>query len=139
MKGHTKWTTKFLQPVLIGIGLSAVITVAGLALVAMLIMNQHMDPSSAKVAIPAIHFSTMLGGCFIGGKVCNENKLGVCITITAVIYLLCFAVTVLLSGGIFQGVIPCVLSGIAGGALALWLASRTKKRSATHIRKRRYR
>lgn len=139
MKGHTKWTTKFLQPVLIGAGLSAVLTVAGLALVAMLIMNQHMDPGSAKVVIPAIHFLTLLGGCFIGGRVCNENKLGVCITIAAVIYLLCFAVTVLLSGGMFQGVVPCVLCGVAGGALALWLVTRTKRHSVTHIRKRRYR
>ncbi len=139
MKRRSKGIGAFLWPVMIGAGLSVAVTIALLALTAMLIVNQSISLNSARFVVPVVHFLALFIGCLMGGKIGNENKLYVCLCIAAVIYVLCVAAVILLFDGVFFGIVPSLLCGIVGSMLALWVASRAKKRTASRYRKRSYR
>ena len=111
----------------LGVVLSVLITVAGAALVAYLLVSEKMEISAIGLSAIVLLGVASFAGAILGAGLAKVNRLPVCLAVGGGYFLVLLGLTALLFGGQYQGVGAALIPVLLGSAFAGLLGLKGKK------------
>ena len=124
------------QGIVVGAAVSVFVLLTLTCLITALVAGNQLGLDALGIITPIVHFTAIIIGCTIAGRAGKDHLLLRNGIVFAAVYVLVFALNLLVFDDGFAGAIAGVLAGTAGFGTSLVLAGRKGKGSKKRYTKR---